>query len=483
MRKFIKDILNYIPSQIIPAIVGILLLPLITKNFPPEDYGKYIIVISAINVILIIFGWIPTAILRFYPKYEKEKKEEFFTSSIILFSFFLFLSFLIFFLIIVLSFRFYSYTYRILFIHGFILFFFQGIFDVFLHFLRIRREVVLYSSLQSGFSLLNILIAFILTRLYKNIVVFLISSIISLFLLDIVLIFKLMKGKRFFFKKFINFNYKELFIYAFPIVIGNLFYWILRLSDRYIIKLFHGDVPVGIYSASFNISEKTLLIFVTLFKFASGPIAIKIFEKFGEDETKKFISNFTSLYIITTLPIVVLLSSLSLSILELFTSPNYFSGYKIFTFITLGIFIMGLNQCFQTVLTLYYKTKQIMVSSIIAGIFNILFNFIFVPKYSFYASSISYFLSQFLFLILVIYFSRKYMIWKFPFSVLLKSIFCCILLYSVIYFTRMFNMNRLIVEILLKSFLSLTVYFVFLFITKGIDIKRLKDYLGNNYEI
>jgi len=62
--------------------------------------------------------------------------------------------------------------------------------------------------------------------------------------------------------------------YSFPLVLGNLAAWVLSLSDRYILEFFRGSQEVGIYSASYAISEKSIFLLVSLFMLASGPISM-----------------------------------------------------------------------------------------------------------------------------------------------------------------------------------------------------------------
>ena len=71
---------------------------------------------------------------------------------------------------------------------------------------------------------------------------------------------------------------------AFPLVIGNLAAWILSVSDRYILEIFQGSEEVGIYSASYNISERSIMLITALFMLASGPISIHIWEKESKEK-------------------------------------------------------------------------------------------------------------------------------------------------------------------------------------------------------
>ena len=52
VRELVKDLLRYFPSQIIPAVIAFVSIPLLTNLFPPSEYGDYRLVLAA----LALFG-------------------------------------------------------------------------------------------------------------------------------------------------------------------------------------------------------------------------------------------------------------------------------------------------------------------------------------------------------------------------------------------------------------------------------------------
>lgn len=73
-RDFVKDFVKYIPAQIIPAVMGLIAIPIITRVLSPEDYGNYVITIATVSVFVTIVGWLSMSIIRFYPAYERDGK-------------------------------------------------------------------------------------------------------------------------------------------------------------------------------------------------------------------------------------------------------------------------------------------------------------------------------------------------------------------------------------------------------------------------
>ena len=73
--------MKYLPSQIAPAIVGLVAIPIITRLFLPADYGNYVLVMATVNVLSTIVGWLSMSIIRFYSAYERDNKLQQFYSS------------------------------------------------------------------------------------------------------------------------------------------------------------------------------------------------------------------------------------------------------------------------------------------------------------------------------------------------------------------------------------------------------------------
>ncbi|MBC7334385.1 MAG: oligosaccharide flippase family protein, partial [Actinobacteria bacterium] len=239
IRGLIKDIVKYLPSQIINGIIGFISIPIITRLFSPTDYGNYTITLATVNILVILIGWLSMAIIRFYPKFEKDKNLDYFNSNILKLSILsiLVISFLFFSSIIVLK-KWLSEQLYVLMLTGMFLFALLAFFEIFLHFLRSKREVIWYSvffiyRIVFGFGL-GILLIFLFNFGIEGLFW---GAIISLILI-LPLLWKKSVGRM----RFDNITVSKFFVieisrYSLPLVVGNLAAWILSLSDRYILQL------------------------------------------------------------------------------------------------------------------------------------------------------------------------------------------------------------------------------------------------------
>jgi O-antigen/teichoic acid export membrane protein len=71
LKKFLKDLAIYAPSQFLPGLTAFITTPILTRLFPPEEYGYWALAASASGLLVVLavsgFG---SAVLRFYPAYK-----------------------------------------------------------------------------------------------------------------------------------------------------------------------------------------------------------------------------------------------------------------------------------------------------------------------------------------------------------------------------------------------------------------------------
>src|SRR5690554_2891384 len=82
-KKISKDVIKYLPSKFIPAIIGLISLPIYTSIFSPTDYGLYSMIVSLVGLISsICAGWLSHSALRYYDEYKVENKEKEYFSTL-----------------------------------------------------------------------------------------------------------------------------------------------------------------------------------------------------------------------------------------------------------------------------------------------------------------------------------------------------------------------------------------------------------------
>jgi len=424
IKQLFKDIVKYIPSIIIPAIISIITLPILTRLFPPADYGNYVLVIATISVLSAIAGWVNMSVVRFYPAYEKKGKIVEFTNLTIKLTFLSILAISVISLCILIPLRDYisGNVYRLMGI-GMFVFILTSLFSVLLNFLRIKRQIKWYSSFFAWRSITALAFGVLFVVFFHlGVEGLLWGTIISVgfalpFLWKIAVGKLRIRDKSIFLKPTI-----EMAKYSFPLIIGNLAAWILSLSDRYILGLFRGFHEVGIYSISYSISQYTIMILISLFLLSFNPLSIITWEKEGGKATKKFIVQATRYFLLLCIPAVIGISVLRNPILSVLSTSDYYEGAKIIPLVALGVFFLGLTQIFDAGLCLQKKTYINMFCVTLSGILNLGLNFLLIPKYGYIAAAFTTLISYAFLLCLMIIVSRRFFLWEFPFKSLAKAI-------------------------------------------------------------
>lgn len=457
-----KDLLKYLPSKILPALVSFISLPIFTRIFSSDVYGQYTLVLNLVNIFTLILGWMSMSIIRFYPEYERRNKLGYFLTNNLVFLAFSVISTMIVYTIIMLLFKnsINAELYSLLWF-GLPLLVVSATFSITQNILRAQRKVNMYSFSVVWKSAFTFLVGLLLVKYTQlGISALLISAILAM------CIFSLLGYRNTFqgnisltiFKKVDYQLGTSMLAYSLPLVIVNLAAWILSLSDRFMLELYRDSSEVGIYAATYQFSEQSIMMVATLFMMAGRPLLVRIWENQGEKQAKRFISNLTRYYLILSVPIVFGITALSKPLSALLFGDDFFEGYKVLPYIVIGAFFLGLQQRFQDGFILEKKTSFLYKVFLIAALVNIGINLVVIPMYGFIGAGISTVLSYILLLTLMIINSRKTLKWNFPFRTLFISSASSIIMITAIYFISLVIQN-LLLYIIISVVVGALIYF------------------------
>jgi len=421
IKELFKDSAGYLPSMFVPALVGIIAMPIVTRLFPPGVYGNYILVVATVSLLsAIATAWIGSSTIRFYPAYKLSDELNKFYSILLKLTIFSvgIISILFLIVLFLLKNRISSNLLFLMYV-GVLFFVISSFSGILVNLLRAKRKVVQYSafSIWGSVAGLGIGIAIVLV-LHTGVEGLLWGTIIST-VIAIPLLWKISLGM----PSLRDGNIRsqmgwEIAKYGIPVIAINVLSWAQSLSDRYILEFFRGSIEVGIYSASYALSERSIFLIVSLFLIASGPIVYNIWEGQGVKASQEFMEKLTRYYLLFGLPAAVGLSILAKPIVHILVAPQYYPGYMVIPLIAFGAFFVGIAHRFTEGLSYYKRTDILMFCYLASVVLNIFLNFIFIPKYGYMAAAITTFISYSFLLLLSSFISRKFFIWPFPFKTL-----------------------------------------------------------------
>ena len=418
IKRTAKDSFIYLPSRVIPAITGILLIRVLTTLFTPEEYGFYQITLSTFGLIRVFsMVWVSSSVTRFFLSYKNKSKQNIFYSTLFICSVIGAV------VVVIVSFfinRFYFFSkidaelYHLINI-AIAASFFTALFETFIVVFRAGLEAKKYSLFWILFSVGKPLLGIALILLFGFRVdgIFWAFLVIP-FILEIIIftqigLFQSLAGK--------NFSHdlaKQFLRYGLPITMSFLAFWILSLSDRYLIEYFQSTSQVGFYSVGYVISEKTLNFLYMILMLAAYPIIVDSWEKHGKDYTQHLISELTRIFFIICIPFLVILVTLPDHVLLVFASDKFIKGANVLPLIAIGVFFNGLNQYVLKSFELQKKSYKIAGLAFFAGSTNIIANIILIPRLGYVGAGVSACLAYIVYFLSGWFFARKELAFRPP---------------------------------------------------------------------
>jgi len=475
IKDTIKHSSKYFVIVLLIYIIGFVTVPVYTRFFSPEEYGKLSLINISVSIVVIIAEvGLPDAIIRFFPEYKTKKKEMFFTililsficSTIIAF----FYSVEIFVLKNFLGASFYLFKLSVLIVIV------NSIFSVLATFFRSEKNIREYgisvlSRAYLGFFLSIILI----TRFNFGLIGVLLGSFLVTLIIDILIVFfKLFSKNKIGIKFFSFLSAKKFILFGFPLIFNRLSNWILGASDRYFIAIFRGSADVGLYSVGYGLSQYSINLLIMSFSLATGPLIIEFWEKNGRNATENFLKVLTRYYCIIGVPIVVGITVLSKSIIEILTPVEYHNAYLFVPFVVIGIFIFGFYFAANTGLIIAKKTKKLSELWIIAAILNISLNIFFVPAYGAIGAAFTTMLSYLVGILLVTYHSSKYLTWSVSIRSFGEILISSLTMGIFISFLDSF-LRTTILNVIFLILIGILIYLTALFLLKEIKKEEINE--------
>jgi O-antigen/teichoic acid export membrane protein len=421
LRKFVKDIAIYSPSQFLPALTAFITTPILTRLFPPAEYGYWALAASVSGFLVSLaasgFG---SAAIRFYPVYKaKATLSVFFAtlgvsvgSAITVVSAISVLTLLLFKKYIPAA----LYALLPLVIMIFIA---NSIFSVFIAVMRAQGRSGSFTSFQLFTNYAGLVVGLVLVVvLGLRVEGLLWGTFLALLLTLPFLVFLATKGVGIHPHQFHLSDALQIWQYAWPLILGNVAMWALRVSDLFIIRSFRPERDVGLYSVSYGLSAKSIELLVGLFLLSVSPLVYSTWENKGREATEETMTMVTRVYLILCLPVAVGLSVLAYPFVALLTAPDYYEGSRIVGFVAFSSFIWGLANIAMMGIAIKKRARRIGFNQIAAASTHIGLQLILVPRFGYIAAAISTLIGYSVLLVLQIIASRPHLTWRFPFRTL-----------------------------------------------------------------
>lgn len=431
-KKLFRNSIILALGTVLPKLANFLILPILTGYLSKIEYGSYDLILTSLYFVLpIISLQIEQGSFRFLidAKTTAEKTKVISTSTayVTLVSVLMYVAGLI-------ALRGFSPQLKQL----ILLFSLANLFYTYL--LQINRglkQLKVYSimALTNSFSNVVFIILFI-WKMRLGLVGLLLSLNISI-LISIVLGFGLGKvGLYLSFTLFTKSKLRELLLYSIPLLPNAISWWIIGLSDRWIITSFLGLELTAIYAIANKIPDAFNFIYRN-FNLAwqeSASLAIE-----DDDIDLYYSSVFETLFNFSVGSILLLITA-SPVIFKILIDSTYASAYYQMPILFVAVFFGVLASFFGGIYIAFKQSKKLGLSAFFAAVINILINLIFVKTIGLYAASLSTLISYLVILIYRIIDIRKIVLIKYNHRKIALGIFLIIII-SVIAYLNNFHLN------------------------------------------
>lgn len=432
--KFAKDVGTTGITNILVALSGFILLPILTKKLGITDYGIWV----QINITLSLFPifatlGLPYTLIRFLPgeKNEKYIRDGFYSVFILVFIISTFISIILMVEVSVIA-DFLDCSKDLLWILCLLL--------------PVECLIVVCIGALRAFQRIKLYSVFILIKTYGEVMLFIVVLIkgygifeimvSSLFVRMIILLFmfsSICRKIKPCFPKF--YKIREYIAFGFPTIPGNVSSWIIDMSDRYIISFFLGAASVGYYNPGYSLGNIIGMLVTPLGLVMPATLA-EMYDT-GKFEQVKYFLNYTLKYFLALgIPAFLGLSVLSKDLLATLSTPDIASkGYMVTPFVTLSSLLFGIIVIISQSIVMAKKTSISGFIWLLAAIFNLILNVIFVPYIGILAAAASTLATYLFSLVLFSYYSFRFikidLDWIFIGKCVLASIAMSLLIYEV----------------------------------------------------
>ena len=169
----------------------------------------------------------------------------------------------------------------------------------------------------------------------------------------------------------------EMLRYSVPIIPSTVAWWVMQLSDKYVVIAFCGVAASGVYSVAYKIPSIMSAI-TTVFTQAWQISAIK---SHGDRDNEEFVSTVYGYVTVFIVAISSVLIFFSKHLGYVLFAGDYFIAWSYVPVLILAYMFSGLSGVLASVYSAQKKTGMLFVSTSVGAVINIVLNIVLIPFY------------------------------------------------------------------------------------------------------
>lgn len=457
-KRLLKNSTIFAIANTGSKLLSIILVPFYTYVLTTEEFGTVDMLMTSISLMLpIITLSIFESTLRFSIKSDYNKKNIFTTSiAITLCGNILFLIF-------------YPLLNKIPLLCNniqlfYILLFLQSINSLLSQFARGINKVKLFATNGCMITFFMLILNIVFLSIFNlNIKGYLLSYIIAYLIGNLFLVFRLKVWNYLNIKSYNNILAKEMLMYSVPLIPNALMWWLMNVSDRYIITFFLGVSANGIYA----VANKIPTVLNLVYSIFSQAWQLSAIEESDSKNKAEFYSNvfsiFSTVMFIGTSFIILFIKPL----INVFVSSAYSDSWKYAPFLLLAAVFTSFSSFLGTNYIAMKETKGIFKTSLFGAVVNIILNIALIPLLGINGASFATMVSFFVVWIVRIYDTKSFVKLKLNLKLLLSNLL--LIFVQIIFLNLNFNFLNQLALFIILLFVNRNIFLIcFYYLNKGI---------------
>lgn len=378
IRRFLKDAATYAVSGAATTFIGVVMVPIYTRVFTPDEYGALDLITSllAFLILFLLLGQ-PSAVGRFYLDAADGRDARTSASTSGLFLLMVSVA------VAATMLGFHTEVARLL--HGTTAFSnavalaicsvpFTVQFRFLQNLLKWRQEPFRYAALSITSMAIGLSVI-----IYCVVVAEMgVSGVFAATLINgaVFSLLALLLVRTSLARAFSRKRLGELLSFGMPLIPLSAAYYLITYSDRYFLRYFNDLETVGMYAIGVRVSMVMALL-LNGFEMAMGPF---VYSQYKEESAPLTFAKIYDYVSVASVISVTGLALLSADVVNIFATPVYLPGHNVVPLLAMGTVIYGLGAYFSVGIGIAKRTIHKAWTGMLAAGLNIGLNFILVPR-------------------------------------------------------------------------------------------------------
>jgi len=382
LSVFTGQIFIYIPALLIPGVINVIALAFYTRLLSSEAYGRYALVLAVvITTKMLAFEWLRLGLFRFFQKMHRNGNSYALISTTLV----------VFVVICSLVSVFWVLCINLIPVEerlkdnlwvGLPLLLVWALFDQILQINRASIEPIRYGLLSAIRAVLCFTgaIAFLVfsDQGEKGLILGLIFGISITISVDLHRWIKRMALHLIEWKLI-----ADLLRYGLPLTVSLGLGLVISISDRFLLQYYMDSQAVGVYSASYDLANQTVVIVFTILNLAVYPLVLKALEHEGIKSAQEHLRRYSIILFAVTIPVVVCLALIAKPISTVLLGVSFRQdALNLIPLVAISTFFMGARTFYADLAFQIGMRTDLQIWCVAAGaLLNVVLNLCWIPVY------------------------------------------------------------------------------------------------------